>query len=275
MSKCRPRGILVAVALGFFHIVRATDASFLPPPVQGYRLVWSDEFDGASLDTSKWEFRTDSRMWSRQKAENVSVHDGMLILSVKEENSGDMQYTGAGVISRRAFLHGYYEARLKVPRGAGWHTSFWMMRHDGRGGTGPATTCQELDVCENDSVNPRKYGVNVHRWNPKPHLAIGYKTITSPDLSADFHTFGCEFTPGKVTYFFDGKAVQSIPATEFPHGEQNIWLTSIASWLGGTKMVDESLLPATAEFDYVRFYEKIPVMDSKPTPSSSSPPSPR
>jgi len=246
----------------------STAAEPLSPllPVKGYRLVWSDEFEGSFLDNSNWDFRCDSKMWSRQKPGNVSVRDGKLILALKKEKDGKMDYTGGGVISKRSFLYGYYEARLKVPPGAGWHTSFWMMNHDGKGGTGSDKTAQELDVCENDSVNPCLYGVNVHRWNPKPHLSIGHKTISSPDLSKDFHIFGCEFTPEQVTYFLDGKAVQSVPATEFPHGEQNIWLTSIASWLGKTKAVNDTRLPATAEFDYVRFYQKLPDSDFPPIP---------
>ena len=227
-------------------------------PVQGYQLVWSDEFDGSTLDTSKWEFRTDDRMWSRQLPGNVSVKNGHLILAVKNEEAGAMHHTGAGIISKKAFLYGYYEARIKVPPGAGWHTSFWMMKHDGKGGTGPAKTTQELDACENDSVNPLSYGVNVHRWNPPPHKSFGHRSIPSSDLSKEFHVFGCEFTPKTVTYFLDGKPVQNVPVTGFPHGEQNIWLTTIASWLGGTKAVDDTLLPSAAEFDYVRYYEKVP-----------------
>jgi beta-glucanase (GH16 family) len=259
------RAFVVAAGLiPFFPLIAGTGSEVLP--VQGYRLVWSDEFEGSSLDTSKWDFRCDSKMWSRQKPSNISVRDGKLILALKKEKDGKMEYTGGGVISKRSFLYGYYEARLKVPPGAGWHTSFWMMKHDGKGGTGSSESRQELDVCENDSVNPCLYGVNVHRWNPKPHLSIGHKTIPSPDLSKDFHIFGCEFTPEQVTYFLDGKAVQTVPATEFPHGEQNIWLTSIASWLGKTKAVDDACLPASAEFDYVRFYQKLSDSDFPPIP---------
>lgn len=262
----------IAIMQGLIAIAALTSPPNSPasdpmPPMQGYRLVWSDEFDGPTLDTSRWEYRTDDRMWSRQMPANVSLRDGHLFLAGRKEQSGKMNYTGAGIISRKVFLHGYYEARLKVPPGAGWHTSFWMMRHDGKGGTGPSKTSQELDVCENDSVNPFLYGVNVHRWNPQPHKTFGHRNIPSSDLSRDFHVFGCEFTPERVTYFLDGKPVQTVPSTDFPHGEQNIWLTSIASWLGKTKAVDEGRLPATAEFDYVRYYEKIP----EDSPSSPRP----
>ena len=232
-----------------------TNSSEISPPA-GYKLVWADEFNDGKLDLSKWDFRTDSKMWSTQLPQNVSVRDGHLILAVKKEDAGGKHYTGAGVISKRAFKYGYYESRFKVPPGAGWHTSFWMMLHDGKGGTGPAVSAQELDVCENDSVHQDNYGVNVHKWNPKPHVAMGGKAVKTPNLSGDFHVYGCEFTPEKVKYYFDGKLVQTVDVSKFQHSEQNIWLTTIASNLGGTKAVDDAKLPAAAEYDYVRFYEK-------------------
>jgi beta-glucanase (GH16 family) len=222
----------------------------------GYKLVWHDEFDGDKLNTAEWDYRTDSKMWSTQKPENVSLKDGKLILAVKKEKAGDKQYTGAGIISKKTFKFGYYEAKLKVPPGAGWHTSFWMMAHDASGGTNPKASAQELDVIENDSVDPTGYGVNVHRWNPQPHKAMGGKHIKTPDLSADFHIFGCEFTPASIKYYFDGKLVQSVTSLKEPHGNQSIWLTTIASHLGKTKAVDDTKLPATAEFEYVRFFSK-------------------
>lgn len=67
-----------------------------------------------------------------------------------------------------------------------------------------------------------------------------------------------------MAYFLDGKPIQTVLATEFPHGEQNIWLTVIAAPLGGTKSVDDTLLPSSAECDYVRFYEKIPPAEETP-----------
>ncbi len=226
----------------------------LPPP--GYTLIWSDEFNGDALDTNKWAFRTDSKMWSTQLPQNVSEHDGKLFLAVKKEDAGDKHYTGGGVISRQAFRYGYYEACFKTPPGAGWHTSFWMMKHNGQGGTGPTASAQELDVCENDSVKLTNYGVNVHKWNPLPHVGMGHKNVPTMNLSAGFHTFGCEFTPEMVKYYFEGKLVQTVAVTNFAHSDQHIWLTTIASQLGGTKAVDDTQLPAAAEYDYVRFYEK-------------------
>jgi len=243
------------LALTNSEVLSAEPLQVSRAPIPGYRLVWSDEFTGGQLDANIWDYRTDSRHWSTQLPANVSVRDGKLILAVKNEEAGGKHYTGAGIISKNAFKYGYYEARFKVPPGTGWHTSFWMMKHDGKGGTGTSISAQELDVCENDSVNLRQYGANVHKWNPAPHVAMGHKTVPTPDLSASFHIFGCEFTPDTVKYFFDGKLVQTVDVSKFEHSDQHIWLTTIASPLVRTMDLDETKLPAAAEYDSVRFYE--------------------
>src|SRR4051794_20837872 len=97
-----------------------------PPAAAKWQLTFADEFNGSSIDAAKWNFRTGPRMWSEQRAANVSVRDGMLRLSLKKERAGDLDYTAGGLISKQAFRYGYYEARIKMPKGRGWHTSFWM-----------------------------------------------------------------------------------------------------------------------------------------------------
>lgn len=233
-------------------------------PPSGYRLAWQDEFNGSTLDEAKWQYRTDTRFWSKQLPQNVSVADGVVNLHLKKESVDAVNYTAGGVISRDLFRYGYYEAAMKVPPGGGWHTSFWMMKYNR-----PATdtVAIELDVIENDSVTPLKYGVNVHRHLPLPHVTFGNKNITTPSLSAGFHVFACEFTPEAIRYFFDGALVQTVDATLLPHDDMNIWLTSIAAPLGGTTSVDDTQLPAVAQFDYVRFYEPFPA----PSVSITSP----
>lgn len=225
------------------------------PPLPGYHLVWSDDFNGRALDTNKWSYRTDSKHWSTQKPENVSLGDGRLRIALKRETARTKDYTGGGVISRQTFRYGYYEARFKVPPGAGWHTSFWMIRHDGSGGTRTNAARQEIDVCENDSKNLRQYEASFHQWWPL-HKGLGHKVAGLPDLSDYFHVFGCEFTPTTARYYFEGELKHTVDISAIPQNDQNIWLTVIASQLGGTKAVDDTKLPAVAEFDWVRFYEK-------------------
>ena len=96
--------------------------------------------------------------------------------------------------------------------------------------------------------------MNTHRHLPTPHLTYGSKSVVTPSLNADYHVFGCEFTPTVIRYFFEGNVVQTVNATQFPHNDLNIWLTSIAAPLGGTTSVDDTKLPAAALFDYARFF---------------------
>ena len=182
-------------------------------PPAGYRLAWQDDFDGTTLDTAKWQYRTDTRYWSTQLPANVSVSNGLLNLHLKKETVGTVNYTAGGVISRNLVRYGYYEALMKVPPGGGWHTSFWMMKYNR-----PATdtVAIELDVLENDSVTPLKYAVNVHRHLPAPHVTFGTKTFNSPSLSSGFHLLGCEFIPTTIKYFFNGALVQTVDATNYP-----------------------------------------------------------
>ena len=257
MSMRITRGLRGMVLSGLLILgLRSGDTVFAAPP-EGYTLVWADEFDGPALNTNRWTYRTDSRYWSTQVPENVSVKAGFLHLAVKKQNANGKAYTGAGIISRARFRYGYYEARFRVPPGSGWHTSFWLMQHGKRGAAGTGGARQEIDICEQDSVDPAAYTVNLHNWEGV-HKSYGFKRVKTPDLSAEFHVWGAEFTPTRVRYYFDGKPVQEIDATRHPHGDHNIWLTSIAAPLGGTKTVDETKLPAAAVFDYVRFYEKKP-----------------
>jgi beta-glucanase (GH16 family) len=232
----------------------ALSSCCLAAPPEGYTLKWADEFEGSRLDLSKWVYRTDSKHWSAQKPANVALEMGSLVLLLKKQQAGDKQYTGAGVISIPAFRFGYYEARFRILAGKGWHSSFWMMGHDGSGGTGTRATALELDVIENDSIHLHSYGVNTHRWQGE-HTTHGHKNMQTPSL-AEFHVFECEYTPTAVKYFFDGQVVQTVDVSALPHGDLNIWLTSIASYLGKTDAVDESRLPGRVEYDYVRFYEK-------------------
>jgi beta-glucanase (GH16 family) len=225
------------------------------PPEDAHRkLTWSDDFKGITLDKTKWEYRTDSKLLSTQTAGNVSVGAGYLTITLQKEEASGKAYTGGGVISRQAFRYGYYEARLKIEAGSGWHSSFWMMGYNGNDTHGEKATV-ELDVIENQSKDLHSYGVNTHRWAIS-HIAAGHKDVPTPDLSKDFHVFGCDYAPDIIRYYFDGKLVQTVDWHGQPQGDVNIWLTSIAEAMGPNHGVDDTALPGRMLVDWVRFYSK-------------------
>ena len=263
-------------------MTRGVGKSALAPPPrpsvpEGYELTWSDEFDADSLDRSKWDFRTDTKHWSTQLPRNIAFSDSNLLITLNKiahdgtdlnttaavlsksfygyvPEGGEGQYTGGGVISKDAFGYGYFETRMRIMAGKGWHSSFWLMSHDGSGGTGTAAADLELDIVENDSIDPLSYGVTTHKWKGG-HGSYGQKRVATLPLF-DYHVYGCEYTPAVVKYFFDGELVQTVDISSLPQGKVNIWLTSIGSSLGDIESVDDSRLPGHVDFDYVRFYRK-------------------
>ena len=151
-----------------------------PPPASGNSLS-SDEFDGTALDAAKWYPRTGVRLWSDNRAANVAVGGGNLRIALKKEKSADVDYTSGGIISRQAFRYGYYEARIRMPRGRGWHTSFWMMKAAPLANAGLQDRYQEIDVVEQDSIDAHAYSANLHVY--KPHFSYGHRRIATPDLA--------------------------------------------------------------------------------------------
>jgi len=121
----------------------------------GWRLVWSDDFDGTSLDTSKWRARTDTWLdydeaCITNRPENVQVSGGHLVLRARRENrscgSQNRQYTAAylDTIGRARFTYGRFEIRAQSPgdpkKSTGLWPAFWLRPEDGGNG--------EIDVVE-------------------------------------------------------------------------------------------------------------------------------
>jgi len=231
-----------------------------PLPPSGYQLVFADEFNGETLDTNQWAYRTGSKLLSTQRPENVSVGDGALIIALRKEPADGKDYTGGGVISRKSFSYGYYEARFKTPGIEGWHTSFWAQKSSAQARAEGVKALLELDFCEQDGGDPNYFSFGIINKMPdskkRQTWNAGRWVIEhGPDTSADFHVWGCEFTPEAIRFYFDGRLAREESASNFPHDDMNVWLTSLASTLKGDRWVDDSKLPGAAVFDYVRVYQ--------------------
>ncbi|MFJ2959793.1 family 16 glycosylhydrolase [Streptomyces sp. NPDC087270] len=220
----------------------------------GYTLAFDDEFNGTSVDTSKWNYRTDQKAKSAQLPENVTEGDGHLRINVKKQTVGDFAYTGGGVVSKQKLRYGYYEVRARTTAGAGWHSAFWAQAGDGSD-TYNADRRTEIDGFEVDSSTPSTIRHNIIPWFP---AVSGYNptsnNYTLPfDTSAAWHTYGFEWTEQHVAFYVDGKLAYEAPypASIDTHDPLNIWLTDIA-----TQTVDDSALPGHCDFDYVRYYQR-------------------
>lgn len=223
------------------------------PQDKGYKLLFEDNFDGDTLNTKNWYYRTDHRTgggymdgWNRK--ENVRVKDGILYIDCRHEMlNGKMENTGGGVITLKNFGYGYYECKSKpFMAGRGVHTSFWQT-----GGTNPRVF--EIDSHEIDSKSDLgcnnlyvDFGTKDKRV-PWPHRAqVPFKT------DADgWWVDAYEYTPEGIRFFDNGKEVAFCEWPELT-AAQAVWLTA----LNGCGTVDVDALPGYSAFDYFRFYAK-------------------
>jgi beta-glucanase (GH16 family) len=232
-------------------------------PPAGYGLTWSDEFNGASLDTAKWMYRTDVKVSSSQLAKNVTVKNGNLVIWMRKQDDRGKQYTGGGVISRRAFHYGYFEARAKLFGGAGWHQSIWAMAVTDGSTTYPPSMRTEIDGLEFDSDTTWKGRMGLIIWQGPSHstnksctAGVGRGPL-GVDATTGFHTYGFEYTEQKVKYYLDGdlRCVLDYPLLAGEHDNINLWLTAIGYEKHGVT-IDTSKLPGQMLIDFAAFYEK-------------------
>ena len=242
---------------------------------EGYHLIWEDKFDGNSLDESEWFYRMDLKMASAQKASNVKVENGKLVLTMRKEDFLGMKYTGAGIVSKRRWQHGYYEVKAKLTNVPGWHHSFWVQE-----GTGfltySADRNMEIDVFEMEDTKASNHNVWIKPdgWSSEKK---GWKSIHNKDLGFDasdgYHVYGYEYTHEGITFYVDGKKVYYIGIDEdqYKHYAINLWLTVIATHSDA----NGTALPANDYFEYIRCYSREghakPPSKVVPVPESTSP----
>lgn len=262
---------VVAWLLAF--AARAAEPSYPPP---GYRPVFVDEFSGPRLDESRWMYRTDVKGESSQRPENVFLRDGRLVIALRREQHRGKNYTGGGVISRPAFRYGYFEARVKMHGGSGWHQSVWAM-HGASETTYAPGIRTEIDGIEFDSDLPTKGHMGLIRWRGPGESRSWtctpgvYRGPLGFDAAEGFHNYGFEWTESEVRFYLDGdlRCVLPYPPAEGEHDRINFWLTAIAHpRLAGP--VDDSRLPGEMLVEHAAVYQRDAYVDDSDPEYSES-----
>jgi beta-glucanase (GH16 family) len=232
----------------------------VPKAPSDWKLVFADEFD--SFNDQLWDKadHTFDQNLARFRPSNISYQDGKMVLALKKESWQGRNYTGAELRTKNIggfYKYGRFEVRMKAARGSGIVSSFFAFRWN---------PWQEIDI-EFLGKDPTKIHLNIF-YNPGPEGAgtnYGDLYHQSPvvldlgfDAAADFHDYAFEWEPGRIGWYVDGKLVYQTSNTgkipEFPQQiMMNLWYSAAADWAGPT---DDSKLPAYAEYDYVRFYQK-------------------
>src|SRR5205085_3016539 len=94
--------------------------------------------------------------------------------------------------------YGYFEMRAKVPGVYGLWTAFWLKRETG-------AWPPELDIMEVLGRDTKTLHVGVHAIFD--HQNVHSEAVPVPDTSLAFHTYGVDWEPNTITWYFDGQPV--------------------------------------------------------------------
>jgi beta-glucanase (GH16 family) len=181
-------------------------------------LVWSDEFNGTEVDTTKWSFQrgdgtevflppgwgNNEQQWYTEQ--NATVADGFLTITAREESvEPGWNFTSARLRTLRKgdWTYGRIEMRAKMPLGKGLWSAFWMLPTDGLYGGWAASG--EIDIVEYLGSEPDEIFGTIHyggEWPANTFSGTPYR-LPSGTFHEDFHVFAIEWEEGEIRWYVD------------------------------------------------------------------------
>ena len=240
----------------------------------GYNLVFSEEFDGSNVDSSKWntkhrwgpnltinnerQYYVDTNSNPDFGVKPFRFGGGKLEItadrtpsSLKGSANGK-SYTSGVLTTYNKFKmkYGYVEMRAKMPKGQGLWPAFWLLNHYDNG------TQPEIDVMEflgNDVDTV--YNVYHYKdgWQGK---GSGTLRIDGPDFTSDFHTFGMKWEPGKIVWYVDGKEVNRYESGSVSNEDMYIIVNLALGGSWGGDPDGSTPFPSAYTIDYIRAYQR-------------------
>ena len=195
----------------------------LSQPVTDWQMVWSDEFDGSTIDDKKWSHEVNCEGGGNQEkqcytdsTENAYVQDGVLsIVALPAEEGAEQPYTSARLNTRYKadFKYGRFEIRAKLPSGQGSWPAFWMLPTDYEYGGWPKSG--EIDILESvnlkvandEGVEENHIYGTLHygkEWPNNVHSGQAYSLPDGVNPADDFHTYAIEWQEGEIRWYMDG-----------------------------------------------------------------------
>lgn len=265
------------------------------PEENGYTMVWSDEFDGAAIDTSVWELKNTPWEGPADSGE-ITVSDGTLKLRSYDDerdfqtaintrgprSSGEPNYP-----DHLSFEEGYFEARLRYTDDGYSLPAFWLFSTavaeaqtvwpDPRDtGSHCPTLVSELDIMEGlvptgAPGRPQSATGTLHRnttiWADQ--LTCGqddtapanFRNAAEGEALHDWHVWAARWTADEVCWYLDREQYACQPTYDSTSQPMHIILST--AWYKEAPcrawIFGESCPPrpdfTEMEVDYVRVWE--------------------
>jgi len=257
----------------------ASDAAGGDPPGGEWKLTFSDEFDGPESqppDPNAWVHDVGGDGWGNDqlefdtaRVENASLDgEGHLRITARREDYGGRSYTSARIKTQGRFAqtYGRFEARMRLPVGAGLWPAFWLLGTDIEEVGWPA--CGELDVMEYRGQLPSTVSAALHGPGYSAGDALSgqfEKAAADPTFAEEFHVFALDWDRESVRMSVDDEVYFTVNASQlgaaqpwvFDHDFFMILNLAVGGRFLGPPDKD-TVFPQSALVDYVRVYQRTP-----------------
>ncbi len=247
----------------------ADESKVTAPRAISYQLVWSDEFDGTSLNTAKWNYENGNLGVNNEKqyyqSSNVAVSAGNLVITARKQTVGGQPYTSGRINTNGKFSirYGRIEARMRLPMVQGTWPAFWMLGNNI--GTVGWPACGEIDIMEHVDTNNNILGT-IH-WNNNGYTYYSNSVNTSP---GNYHTYTIDWDPNSIRWYVDGSLfataniANNINGTDEFHNPYFIILNMAVGGNLTGGIINDGALPTSMYVDYVRVYNIVNTPDNAP-----------
>lgn len=265
------------------------DVSHLEGILKDRLLVWHDEFDDSTLDTTKWRYATHNSGGSEQQAytmsrtENVRLENSNLILEAKKDGYVNNWTWSSGRIDTSGlagFKYGRLEAKLKYDVVSGAFPAFWTIGtcayyptgeniHGVQKSKGTQWAQNgEIDMFEGRGTNAEiAQGGWYNQDDGKGNLQMmfGRKNIDA----SQYHVYAVEWTETTMIAYIDGVETgrQNISDIKSWHRPMYIILNMAVGSTGGYPADDCTSMKM--EVDWVRVYAPVGVTEKEEVQSIS------
>ncbi len=231
--------------------------------LDGYKIVFEDNFDGNELDTEKWFYRGSGPSRAGFHAPSqVKVDSGNMIMTAEYLSDGEYGpgwYTGSIALNKK-YNKGYFEIKCKCNKGTEFWSAFWIQadspyNHDiSKGGIGGA----EIDIFESCS-NPRDKGAITHaihcngfdddKENIDSRMLGKFK---GNNIYDEYNTYGLKWTEDEYIFYINGVETAR---SSFGSGVSQVEETILITLELPDKITHEKGYTSQFTVDYIKIWQ--------------------
>ena len=245
-----------------------------------WKQVWADEFDGETIDESKWNKLRWRPGWVNNEQQaytdrdtNLYLEDGYLVIQgLTEPGYYGTDYTGtaynadytSGRVNTddKVWTYGRFDIRAKLPKGNGSWPAIWMLGENISSIGWP--NCGEIDIMEHVGFDGGRIHGSIHTEDYNHANNTQKSGATFIETATDsFHIYSLEWSPTYLRYLIDNISYFFVyndsngDVAKWPFDEPEYIILNLAiggDW-GGAQGIDPSAFPMKMLVDYVRVFK--------------------